>query len=247
MNEASRPKTRTQTAVILAAGVGERLRPLTDERPKCLVEVAGRTIIERTLDVLASYGVRRVVVATGYLEDVLRGRLREAPMPVEYAFNPEYASTQNMVSLALCREAVGDDSFFKLDGDVLFPEEVLHRLDLAEAPMAVAVDTSRKLDAEAMKVQVEGDRIATFGKHISVSTAFGETMGIERIDSSLTRLLFSACAEACAEGRTDVYYEAIYAELLGPRVRGEAVDMAGVRWTEVDDRADLAEAERLFG
>lgn len=243
----SRPEVqRTTTAVILAAGVGERLRPLTEDRPKALVEVAGKSIIDRILDSLASYGVRRVIVATGYLEEALRSALRGASFEIEFVPNPDFATTQNMVSLALCAEAVGEDGFFKLDGDVIFPAEVLARLDGSSAPLAVAVDSSRELDAEAMKVSARSGRIERFGKGLPKSEAFAETMGIERIAPRAVRTLFAACAGACREGRTDVYYEAIYEELLGPRVWAEAVDIRGLAWTEVDDRADLAVAEGFF-
>lgn len=237
---------RTTTAVILAAGVGERLRPLTEDRPKALVEVAGRTIIDRCIDSLVAYGVRRVIVATGYREDALRNALAGAPCEVEFCPNPDFATTQNMVSLALCADAVGDSGFFKLDGDVIFPADVLARLDASEAPLAVAVDSGRELDEEAMKVSLESGRIARLGKGLSVDEAFAETAGIERVAAAMVRPLFEGCATARREGRTDVYYEAIYEELLGPRVWAEAVDIRGLPWTEVDDRADLAVAEGLF-
>jgi len=236
----------TETAVILAAGVGERLRPLTDDRPKALVSVAGRTILDRTIDSLTSYGVRRLIVATGYREDAIRHALRDTPCEVEFCPNPDFATTQNMVSLALCADAVGDEPFFKLDGDVLFPPEMLARIDASPAPLAVAVDTSRDLDEEAMKVSVESGRIRHFGKELSLDVAFAETAGIERVGRDAVGPLFAACRAACDRGRTDVYYEAIYAELLGPRVWGDAVDIRGLPWTEVDDRADLAVAEGLF-
>jgi choline kinase len=237
---------RTTTAVILAAGVGERLRPLTEDRPKALVEVAGRTIIDRTIDSLLAYGVRRVIVATGYREDALRNALRGVPCEVEFCPNPDFATTQNMVSLALCASAVGESGFFKLDGDVIFPAEFLARLDASSAPLAVAVDSSRDLDDEAMKVSLESGRIAHFGKDLNVADAFAETVGIERVAPETVRPLFDGCAAARREGRTDVYYEAVYDELLGPRVWAEAVDVQGLPWTEVDDRADLAVAEGLF-
>jgi L-glutamine-phosphate cytidylyltransferase len=244
MNRPADPPTTT--AVILAAGVGERLRPLTEDRPKALVEVAGRTILDRTIDSLVAYGVRRVIVATGYREEALREALRDVACEVDFCPNPEFATTQNMVSLALCAEAVGEAAFFKLDGDVLFTHDVLARLDASAAPLAVAVDSSRELDEEAMKVSAEAGRIRRFGKELSVEEAFAETTGIERVGPEAVGPLFAACASACREGRTDVYYEAIYEELLGPRVWAEPVDIRGLTWTEVDDHADLAVAEGLF-
>src|SRR5258707_5402385 len=96
-------KMKTTAAVILVAGIGSRLRPITDDRPKALVDLGGETILSRTVRLLASYGVRRVVLATGYREDAVRAAMQGAPVPVEYCRNPEFDRTQNSVSLALCR------------------------------------------------------------------------------------------------------------------------------------------------
>src|ERR1700710_1153722 len=99
---------KTTVAVILVAGIGSRLRPITDDRPKALVDIGGETILGRAVRLLASYGVRRVVLATGYREDAVRAAMRGAPVAeVEYCKNPEFDRTQNSVSLALCRQALG--------------------------------------------------------------------------------------------------------------------------------------------
>src|SRR3954469_19047778 len=147
---------KTTTAVILVAGIGSRLRPITDDRPKALVDLGGETILGRTVRLLASYGVRKIVLATGYREDAVRIAMQGAPpvMVVEYCRNPEFDRTQNSVSLALCRDALGTDAFFKLDGDVVFQRQVLERLDASPAELSVAVDAGRMLDAEAMKVTI---------------------------------------------------------------------------------------------
>jgi choline kinase len=237
---------KTTVAVILVAGIGSRLRPITDDRPKALVDLGGETILGRTVRLLASYGVRKAVLATGYREDAVRAAMAGAPLVVEYCRNPEFDRTQNSVSLALCRNALGTDAFFKLDGDVVFQRQVLERLDASSSELAVAVDAGRMLDAEAMKVTVSGVNISAFGKGIGLDESAGESIGIERIASSISPTLFNAMDAAIAGGETGLYYEDFYSRLLAQgALRAEAVPVADLPWTEVDDFSDLERAREL--
>ena len=239
---------KTTAAVILVAGIGSRLRPITDDRPKALVDLGGETILGRAVRLLAEYGVRKVVLATGYREDAVRTAMtvHGASLCVEYCKNPEFDRTQNSVSLALCRGRIGSDAFFKLDGDVVFQRQVLERLDASEAELAVAVDAGRMLDAEAMKVTVSAQRITAFGKDIELRASAGESIGIERISSATTSKLFDALDETIASGQTGLYYEDIYSRLIAEgKLEAEAVPVRDLPWTEVDDFADLERAREL--
>src|SRR5688500_11146078 len=172
----------TSVAVVLVAGGGTRLRPLTDTRPKALVPLGdGETILGRAVRVLASAGVEHVVLATGYIEEAVREAMREAPVKVTLCRNDAWDRTQNVASLHVCADAVAGRSFFKLDGDVAFRREVLDRLDACAAPLAVAVDARPGLGDEEMKVLAEGGRISAFGKELDPERCAGESMGIERI------------------------------------------------------------------
>ncbi|HEX4335994.1 MAG TPA: phosphocholine cytidylyltransferase family protein [Polyangiaceae bacterium] len=236
--------------MILAAGVGSRLRPLTDDRPKALVPVGGRSILARSLDALRAVGVDRLVVASGYREDALRAALASAPFEVIFRQNPDYATTQNSVSLAMCRDALERDAFFRLDGDVVFDAEILSRLDSAGAPLAAAVDSRRALDLEAMKVRVDPHTglVTTFGKGISISDAAGESIGIERISREAAPILFDGLERAIKGGETNLYYEDVYARLIeSGKLSASAVQVGDLRWCEVDAPEDLLDAERLFG
>src|SRR6188768_32449 len=239
---------KTTTAVILVAGIGSRLRPITDDRPKALVDLGGETILARAVRLLVSYGVRKIVLATGYREDAVRAAMEGAPIAVEYCRNPEFDRTQNSVSLALCRQALGSDAFFKLDGDVVFQRQVLERLDASGSELAVAVDAGRMLDAEAMKVTLspETSAIAAFGKGIALAQSAGESIGIERIASRASEPLFTALSAAIDGGETGLYYEDVYSRLIAARsLQAEAVAVADLPWTEVDDFSDLERAREL--
>ncbi|MEO6601826.1 MAG: phosphocholine cytidylyltransferase family protein, partial [Polyangiaceae bacterium] len=231
---------------------GSRLRPITDDRPKALVDIGGETILGRTVRLLASYGVRKIVLATGYREDAVRAAMNALRLDnpgieaVEYCRNPEFDRTQNSVSLALCRSAVGIDAFFKLDGDVVFQRQVLERLDASSSELAVAVDSGRMLDAEAMKVTVSGVNIAAFGKGIALSESAGESIGIERIRGKASTTLFESMDVAIGGGETGLYYEDFYSRLIARGdLSAEAVPVADLPWTEVDDFSDLERARQL--
>ena len=102
-------------AVLLCAGTSTRLRPLTDDRPKCLLDVGGETILARAVRTLLSAGVRELVMATGYRQEDVRAALASCPAKVSFCHNRDFASTQNAVSLHHCAPMLSGRAFFKLD------------------------------------------------------------------------------------------------------------------------------------
>ncbi|MDF3071985.1 MAG: nucleotidyltransferase [Polyangiaceae bacterium] len=236
-----------EAAVILVAGVGSRLRPITDTRPKALAPVGDETILGRAVRLLLEFGVSRLILATGYREDAVRAALSDLRNEVLYCPNPRYDNTQNSVSLALCKDAVGGRSFFKLDGDVVFDLEVLERIAAPTSELAAGIDSSRKLDEEAMKVVVEGSAIRRFGKGVPLAESHGESIGIERVAAGASGKLFTALEQRIREGVTNLYYEDVYSEMIERgELAAEVADVSGLRWTEVDTFEDLEAARRLF-
>jgi len=235
------------TAIILAAGVGSRLRPLTDTVPKCLVPLGRETLLGRMVRLLAAHGAGELVVATGYREAQVREALAGAPIPVRFAHCPDHATTQNVVSLhrALALVAPGRD-VVKLDGDVAFDGALLARLFEAGGDAAALVDAGDVPPAEAMKAAVRGGRITRFGKGLDAASAAGESIGVERFAAGAVPGLTAAIARAVEGGRTDVYYEDVYNDLLDAGMAMAPVPTAGLRWHEVDDADDLARARAAF-
>lgn len=231
--------------VLLVAGVGSRLRPLTDDRPKALMDVGGETILHRAVRLLREAGIARFVVATGYREDAVRAALDPLGIDVTYCPNPRFDATQNSVSLALCEDAIGDHDFVKLDGDVVFQRPVIERLLASHADLAVAVDRKATLADEEMKVLVEDERITAFGKHLDPRAAAGESIGIERVARAMKGSLFAAMRAAIDQGRTGEYYEKYYDDLVRGGLRAELVDVTDLAWTEVDTLDDLVRARSL--
>jgi choline kinase len=231
-------------AVLLCAGAATRLRPLTDDRPKCLLDVGGETILMRAVRVLLSAGVRKLVIATGYRDGDVRAAMAGCTAEVSFCHNADYARTQNAVSLYRCASVVAGQSFFKLDGDVLFSSTVLERLAADAAPLSVAVERRAALGEEEMKVVTEGNHIRAFGKKLDPRLCTGESIGIEKLDETASLALFRALEHTVQIGRTDLYYEDVYGELIDRGMMAHAVDVTDLPWIEVDTADDLARAER---
>jgi choline kinase len=238
-------------SVILAAGKGTRLAPLTDNLPKPMVDVAGRPLLLRTLDRLAAAGIRGadVIVVTGYRQEAIRARLdKEGFSACQTVYNPRWEDWNNFYSLLVAREAVNGDGLLQIDGDVLFDEKVIPRMLAAPGPGCLSIDVRPELDPETMKVESDGQgRIQRISKKLDPKTSAGEYIGLTRIDAPLARLVFDELATFPDLELTHEYYEHAYHRLAG-RQEGpfRVVDVHDCTTTEIDDLADLHRAEAML-
>lgn len=237
-------------AVILAAGLGTRLEPLTNAVPKCMVPVAGTPLIDRMIARIHDAGIDSLIVVTGYLHDVLEAHLRASSSPLarsaQLVFNDHYADWGNFYSLLVAREAVGASSFIKLDGDVLLDHGVLPALLAAPGPAVLAIDRKPGLGAEEMKAQADADgRLVALNKRMAPAHALGESIGVDRIDAELAPRVFDELAVMIDQGETDEYYERAYERLMQAGVTFSCADITGALWSEIDDQADLEAAHAL--
>jgi choline kinase len=235
-------------AVVLAAGVGSRLRPLTDTTPKALVPVGGRPILDHALDAFFRSGISEVVVVTGHLHALIEAHVARAQLPCRVIFNPRFDTANNYYSLLVAEPALGTSDFVKVDSDLVFRPAVLARLLSVEADLALAVDTGVTLGHEEMKVQLGADgRVTGISKELPPATCVGESIGMERISAAFAPRLFAELRRLDAEGFTNAYYEDAYHRLAqDPGVNLRAVEVTGLPWSEVDDASDLARANELF-
>ncbi|HXG01281.1 MAG TPA: phosphocholine cytidylyltransferase family protein, partial [Bacteroidota bacterium] len=157
------------TGVILAAGVGSRLRPLTDARPKCLLTVGGKPLLQRALEALLAAGIHRCVIVTGYLGDQVERTVNNLhlSMDVEFIRNPAYNETNNNYSLWLTRPVVGGRELLLMDGDILFHPEIIRRLLASPYPDALVIRTSDTLGHEEIKCELDTQGVVKrIGKHL---------------------------------------------------------------------------------
>jgi choline kinase len=237
-------------AVILSAGFGSRIRPLTDNNPKTLLSVGGITILERMLTSIQSCGIDEIVVVVGYqherIETFVCNKFPE--LNVRFVVNNRYGETNTGYSLMLAEEFMAGSSFVKFDGDVVFDEEVLRRLLASTEENCLCIDRNIQLESEEVKVVLDSDiRIIRVGKDIAPSDAIGESIGIEKISGYIGTLLFAELrAMMRGEENLQEYYEGAYERLIKRGVAFHAVDITGLKWTEIDTRQDFETAERIF-
>jgi choline kinase len=236
--------------VILAAGMGTRLEPLTLDMPKCVVPVCGVAIVDRMIARLGEAGIDDIVVVSGHLSNVLQDHLLESNHPLaraaEVVYNEHFHDWGNFYSLLVAKDAIGGDSFVKLDADVVMDGGVLPALLAAPGPAVLAIDRKPNLGAEEMKARVDGDRIVELNKRMDPSVALGESIGIERIDADIAPRVFDYLEKVIERGELGEYYERAYELLMDDGVEFGYADITDCTWTEIDDHDDLAEAERLF-
>jgi choline kinase len=236
-------------AIFLAAGSARRMRPLTDELPKCLLRVAGRTILSRAVSILAGFGLRRITVVDGFAGDLVRAALHSEFPPDWFSFvrNCEYETTNNAYSLWLARRPE-DEPLILLDADVVFDPEVVGRLIEDVHANRLAVRSRGELGEEEVKVRLGPDgRISDIGKTLSLDVTAGESIGLAAFSAPFARLLFDVLERRLLhERRLDEWYESAFLELIEAGQEVYPVDLGDLRVTEVDTFEDLEEARRLF-
>lgn len=228
------------TAIILAAGCGRRLGPLTAHLPKCLLPVGGRSILSQMLARVQRAGVRHAVIVTGFEAEKVRRHVGSLPLPhlqVRFLDNDRFAETNNLYSLhlALTHTAGGVTI---LNGDDLFNVEILRALLRDRSEAAAAVDFTRPLAPDAMKVMLDGPMVTALGKDLPPAAAAGNAIGLYRFRPRAAARLRDEVGRWVADGRVQAYYVAAI-NALASRLRLNAVSTAGLTWCEVDDARDL--------
>jgi choline kinase len=237
------------TAIILAAGLGSRLRPLTDSTPKCLLDVGGKTILARQLERIAAAGIRRAVVVTGYRAEDVATHLGSNPPPIEVALAPntEYATTGNCMSVLAARAQVRGNGIVICDGDVVLTGDALARLVAEAGHSALLLDTETALAEEEMKALLDAQgSVRRLSKKLEPSECAGESIGIQKV-SGLALPIFWATLESMREaGDTQGYYEDAFQRMINAGVSFRTVPIGHHEWTEIDDLADLEDARARF-
>jgi len=232
-------------AVVLCAGRGGRLRPRTDDRPKCLLRVGGREILGRCLDNLSRCGIGKTVLVTGYRADMVEAFVGAGGWEgVRFAANPDFASTNTAVSLHLGLRDVSSDVIL-INGDVLFQAGLLADLIAAPEPNGIVIDRDIALNAEAVKVMARDGQIVRIGKDLDPADCAGEAIGVYKIGRETLPDLLRAYEELEGRGERMHYFEKGFEMVCGDD-RGRTfglVGTAGRPWVEIDTPEDFAHAE----
>ncbi len=229
-------------AVILAAGQGKRLLPLTRDIPKALLPLNGTTgitILEHQVELLKQLGVDEILVVVGHGKDRVKDTLCDR---VRYVENMEYQSTNSIYSFYLTLKHLGSEVLI-LNGDVLFPREVLERLMFSPYEGVLSVDTGAHLDEETMKVALNGSLVMDIRKDLSSQDAHGENLGVLLFRGKALAVLSKVVKEMVGRGETNHWIPAAFREMLS-LYPIYAVDVKGLPWIEIDFPEDLEQAQR---
>ena len=239
---------RAERAVILSAGQGSRLLPLTEDLPKCLLDLEGRSMLEWQLRGLAEVGVAEAVVITGFRSEKVEAAVeRIAPrgLRVRTLFNPFYKVADNLASCWMARGELRGNCLL-INGDTLFEPAIARRLIEAPAvPITLTIDRKPRYDDDDMKVITEGERLRAVGKKLTDGVN-GESIGFSRFQGEGAALFVAELERTMRtkEG-TGLWYLSAMNRLAGSGADVRVVSIEGLDWCELDFAADLAPARAM--
>ncbi len=238
---------RVTTALLLAAGSGNRLQPLTDSIPKCLIEINGRPILERLIDNLCDNGFKRLVIVVGYMHHCIRRFVNEyaGDLTIEFITNPLYQTTNNIYSLWLARNKIRE-SFLLVESDLVFESSQLEGLLY---PNKIAISRMQPW-MNGTTITIDSlNRVQAFGMGGNGYTEITryKTVNIYSLSDSTWRKVVERLELHISSGKVNEYYEVVFKEMIADG----SLSMDGVffdpeRWYEIDTPADLANAERIL-
>lgn len=234
-------------ALIMAAGRGSRLGAHSDDRPKSLVDLGGISPLALQIELLASRGVERVMIVTGYRRALVEAAARERAagrLEIEPIWNPYWPVTNVVGSAWLARDRIRGP-FVYLHADTVFAPSILDDLLAAPGPAALPVDF-RACEPEQMKAEVVAGRIAELSKELPPEVTAGEFIGIGVFQADAIDPIRRGLDIVLESGRLTAYFEAAINEAIADGLHVRAVPTAGRPWTEIDFEADLEHARRIL-
>ena len=234
-------------AIILSAGQGSRLGHLVDERPKCLIDFNGRTLLDRQLDTLQANGVREAVVVTGFHDELVNEAIakRVGGPAVRTIYNPFYKVADNLGSLFMARDELVDDCLV-WNGDTLVSDRLMARVvENKQAGICVTIDRKDGYDDDDMKVVVGDDgKLQAIGKRLGAGVN-GESIGLLAFRAGGAARFREAIEQdiRTPEGTTIWYLRVIHH--LAERSEVWTLDISGEEWGEVDFPPDVDRARDL--
>lgn len=235
--------------IILAAGQGKRLLPLTADVPKALLDIGGKPLIERQIEAFAGCGVKDFVVITGYasarMEEALQAIAGRYGVTVKCLYNPFYAVADNLASCWLARGEMTAD-FIQVNGDNVFRSDLVDRLLTApKANASVAINVKSVFDADDMKVMMDRGRLTEVGKTLPVDTVNGEAIGFYMFRGDGVKAYRDELELAMRDPNGLKRWFPSAVGSLAKKISISTIECTGLRWAEVDFPADLAHARQL--
>ena len=230
-------------AVILAAGVGKRLWEITQHRPKCLIEIGGRSLLHRYLEILAGLGIRRATIVVGYRQEMIRAAVERnaCGVTVDFLVNDQF-HRGSISSLWIARTAL-DDDVIVMDADVLFHRDILRRLVESSYENALLMDEMVRQTGEECMVVVAGGRVIALTKKMPDRYDYaGEGVGFLRVRHADTAQMVESLRSHIDKGSWNMEYEDALQQFF-QTVKVGHEKIGGLPWTEIDFVEDVKKAE----
>lgn len=238
---------RISTALLLAAGTGSRLFPLTKNSPKCLTLVNEMSILDRLIYNLKKQGFKRLVIVTGYKDECIIDALgsKSEDLSIEYVHSPLYRTTNNIYSLWMARNIISEP-FVLFESDLVLNSSLLDNMVFPDK-MAVA-KMQPWLDGTTVSINKQ-NQVTKFqeGTTDTYTDIRYKTVNIYSFSLSSWRAVVKKLNQYIAMGSVNCYYESVFAEMVADKTLSfESVSFDHKPWYEIDNIDDLAEAEKLF-
>ncbi len=234
-------------AVILAAGMASRLRPLTENTPKCLLRIGERSLLQRSIDALIGAGITQFVIVTGYLREQIEQFVAQQypDLDVKFIYNEVYDSTNNIYSLWLARPEADGEEILLLDSDLLYDPEIAKRVLAADDANLLTL-IKHPLGEEEVKVIVDAQgAIVEINKTCNPADAIGESLGIEKMGAAYTTAIYKELEVMMnKEQLVDVFYERAFERLIAQGHTFKVLDVTDLFSCELDTVEDFENARQ---
>ena len=234
-------------AIILAAGMASRLRPLTLTTPKSLLKVGERSLLQRSMDALIANGVTEFCIVTGYLHEMIEDFVRKQyanSIQVTFIYNKVYETTNNIYSLWLARPFAEGQEVLLLDSDLLYDPQIVTRVLATDAPNVLTL-IRHELGEEEMKVVTDAQgSIKEISKTCNPAEAAGESLGIEKMGKDYTKALYRELEPMMNEEHLEnVFYERAFERLIPQGHTYQVLDVTELFSCELDTIDDFENAK----
>lgn len=231
-----------KTAMIMAAGMGTRFGHYTDLVPKGFVSISNRPMILRSIDILLSCGIERIVIGTGYRHEAYDDLQRDYPM-IETCFSPRYAETNSMYTLYNTRTLLGGDDFLLLESDLIFESKAIRSLLECKEPDVMLISPVTKFQDQYYVEHDSNHILTSCSVHKEELDAKGELVGIHKLSRPFYRKMCSDYGSIVSE-QPKLGYEYELLRMSRDVSPVYVLNVPGLKWYEIDDESDLAYAEQ---
>jgi L-glutamine-phosphate cytidylyltransferase len=228
--------------IILAAGQGKRLLPLTADLPKALLDIAGKPLLQWQMEAFASCGVKDFTVVVGYasalMESTIAALARKLNLTATTIYNPFYAVADNLASCWLAKDCM-QQPFIQVNGDNVFRTDLVQKLLNSEAEIGVAARAKESYDLDDMKVILDGQQVRAVGKALPLDSVNGEAVGFYRFGAKGAAAYVAELELQMRDAAALKRWFPSAVDSLASKTKVEAIRVDGAQWCEVDFPEDL--------